>query len=125
MPKPAGPFYFFQGTRGFSRYNDHAVLNIITSQVRALARNRIGYAVFSGVKAAATSFAKTLYVHRLQTTGLMFAAFTLMGGTAMFRLYRAHAWTGDPRRFWITLTFTSVCFGFTIMSFWKAKRRSA
>jgi hypothetical protein len=101
-----------------------AVLNIIASQVRALARNRIGYAVFSGVKAAAYSFAKTLYVLWLQTTGLMFGAFTVFGGTAMVRLYRAHAWTGDPRRFWITLAFTATCFGFTIMSFWKAKRRS-
>lgn len=100
------------------------MLNILTSQVRALARNRIGYAVFSGVKAAASSFAKTLYVLWLQTTGLMFAAFTAMGGSAMFRLYRKHAWTNDPRRFWITLTFTLVCLGFTVMSFWKAKRRS-
>lgn len=100
------------------------MLNILTSQVRALARNRIGYAVFSGVKAAASAFAKTLYVLWLQTTGLMFAAFTLMGVTALVRLYHAHARINDPRRFWITLVFTAVCFGFTVMSFWKAKRNT-
>jgi hypothetical protein len=100
------------------------MLNILASQVKALARHRIGYAIFSGVKAAASSFAKTLYVLWLQTTGLMFGAFTAIGGSALFRLYPKHAWITDPRRFWTTLTFTLVCLGFTIMSFVKAKRRS-
>lgn len=100
------------------------MLNIIASQVRALARNRIGYAVFSGVKAAVSSFAKTLYVLWLQTTGLMFGAFTVLGGLGVVRAYRMHGWGGDPKRLWITVTFTVVCFGFTVMSFWKAKRRS-
>lgn len=99
--------------------------NIIATQVRALARNRIGYALFSGAKAAAVSFARTLYVLWLQTTGLMFAVFTAVGAAAVIRVYRAHGLSGDPRRFWITLTFTTVCFGFTIMSFWKAKKRSS
>lgn len=88
-----------------------------------MARNRIGYALFSGFKAAASSFAKTLYVLWLQTTGLMFGAFTALGVTGVIKAYHAHGWTGDPRRLWITATFTLVCFGFTIMSFWKAKRR--
>lgn len=100
------------------------MLNIIASQVRALARNRIGYALFSGVKAAASSFAKTLYVLWLQTTGLMFGAFTVLGGLGVVRAYRMHGWSGDPKRLWITAAFTLVCFGFTIMSFWKAKLRS-
>lgn len=95
------------------------VLNTLTSHVR----NRLGYAVLSGLKSVASSFARTLYVLWLQTTGLMFAAFTLVGGSAMVRLSRAHAWKGDPHRFWTTLCFTTVCFGFTIMSFVKAKRR--
>jgi len=95
------------------------VLNILTSQVR----NRLGYAVLSGVKAAASSFARTLYVLWLQTTGLMFAAFTLIGSSALVRLSRSHAWKGDPHRFWTSVVFTTVCFGFTIMSFVKAKRR--
>ena len=101
-----------------------AMLNIIASQVRALARHRIGYALFSGVKAAASSFAKTLYVLWLQTTGLMFGAFTVLGGAGVVKAYRTHGWTGDPRRLWITVAFTVVCFGFTIMSFWKAKKRA-
>jgi len=98
-----------------------SVLNVLSSHIRS----RLGYAILSGVKAAVSSFARTLYVLWLQTTGLMFAAFTLFGASAIVRLYRAHAWTADPRRFWITLGFTAVCFGFTIMSFWKAKRRQA
>lgn len=100
------------------------MLNILSSQVRALARNRIGYALFSGVKATLTSFARTLYVLWLQTTGLMFAAFTLMGVTATSRVYKAHGWRGDPSRFWTAAAFTAVCLMFTVMSFWKAKRRS-
>lgn len=100
------------------------MLNILTSQMRALARNRIGYALFSGAKAAFTSFARTFYVLWLQTTGLVFAAFSITGGVAAFRLYRAHALVADPRRFWITLIFTTVCFWFTVTSFWKAKLRS-
>jgi uncharacterized membrane protein len=107
------------------------MLNILASQVRALARNRIGYAVFSGVKAAVSSLARVFYVLWLQTTGLVFAAFTAMGGASAYRLYRAHSVTDrthslsdDPRKFWITVIFTVVCFGFTVMSFWKAKSRS-
>jgi|SRR5215471_13874416 len=98
-----------------------SVLNVLSSHVRS----RLGYALLSGLKAVVWSFARTLYVLWLQTTGLMFAAFTFLGASAMVRLYRAHAWTADPRRFWITLAFTLVCLGFTIVSFWKAKRRQA
>lgn len=98
---------------------------MIASQVRALARNRIGYAVLSGVRAAAASFARTLYVLWLQTTGLVFGAFTALGAAAVFKVYRAHAFSRDPLRFWTTLVFTLICFGFTVMSFAKAKRRSS
>jgi hypothetical protein len=100
------------------------MLSLIASQVRSLARNRIGYALWSGVKATASSFARTLYVLWLQTTGLMFAAFTALGIAAVVRVLRTQGSTGDPRRFWITLVFTLVCLVFTIMSFWKAGRRS-
>ena len=95
------------------------MLNSLTSHVRS----RLGYAVLSGVRSVVSSFARTLYVLWLQTTGLMFAAFTLIGVSSLVRLWRAHAWKGDPHRFWTTIGFTTVCFGFTIMSFVKAKRR--
>ena len=88
-------------------------------------KSRLGYAVLSGLKTVATSFARTLYVLWLQSTGLIFGVFTVLGGSQMVKLYRLHAWTADPRRFWITLAFTLVCLGFTIVSFWKAKRRQA
>ena len=95
------------------------MLNILTSQVR----NRLGYAILSGLRSMVSSFARTLYVLWLQTTGLMFGAFTVMGVSALTRLWRIHAWQGDPRRFWTTVTFTGICLGFTVMSFVKAKRR--
>ena len=88
-------------------------------------KSRLGYAVFSGLKAVAKSFARTLYILWLQSTGLIFGVFTVLGGSHMVKLYRQHAWTADPRRFWITLAFTVTCLGFTIVSFWKAKRRQA
>ena len=95
------------------------MLNILASHVR----NRLGYAILSGVRSMVSSFARTLYVLWLQSTGLVFGAFTMVGGSAVVRLWHAHAWKSDPRRFWTTLAFTLVCLGFTIMSFVKAKRR--
>ena len=62
-----------------------------------MARNRIGYALFSGVKAAFSSFAKTLYVLWLQTTGLMFGAFTAVGVMHVGRVYRTQGLNGDPQ----------------------------
>jgi hypothetical protein len=98
--------------------------DLLLNQVKALARNRIGYAVFRGVKVALSSILRTLYVLWLQTTGFVFGVFTVMGAAALVRLSRAHAWDHDPQRFWLTLVFTAVCLSFTLMSFWKAKRRS-
>jgi hypothetical protein len=97
------------------------VLQILSSHVR----QRLGYAVLSGVKAAASSIARTVYVLWLQTTGLVFGAFTVFGGSQMVRLYRQHAWASDAPRFWTTLGFTLVCLVFTMVSFSKAKRREA
>lgn len=100
------------------------MLNVLSSQVKALARHRLSYALFSGAKAVVTSFARTFYVLWLQTTGLMFGVFTLMGASAMVKLQSNHARINDPHRYWITLSFTVVCFCFTVMSFVKAKRRT-
>jgi len=86
-------------------------------------RGRFGYAVWTGLKTVATSFARTLYVLWLQSTGLIFGAFTALGAWNMVRLFRQHAWSSDRPRFWTTLGFTLVCAGFTFVSFWKAKRR--
>jgi len=91
----------------------------ITSHVKS----RVGYAVLSGLKAMVSSFARTLYVLWLQTTGLVFGAFTAVGVSQLVKLSHQHAWHSDPRRFWTIVGFTTVCFGFTVMSFWKAKRR--
>ena len=96
------------------------MLDMITGHVKS----RLGYAVLSGVKAMVSSFARTLYVLWLQTTGLVFGAFTAVGVSQLVKLSRQHAWHSDPRRFWTIVGFTAVCAGFTVMSFWKAKRRS-
>jgi hypothetical protein len=100
------------------------MLNILTNQVKAMARNRIGFAIYSGARAVVVSFARTFYVLWLQTTGLMFAVFTLMGASAMVKLQHNHARFNDPHRYWITLSFTAVCLLFTVVSFFKAKRRT-
>ena len=85
-------------------------------------KNRIGSALFSGTKTVVFAFARILYVLWLQVTGVAFAAFTLMGASALVGLYRKHAWIGDPRRFWVTVGFTIGCGVLTIWSFWRAAR---
>src|SRR5437879_1522009 len=112
MPSSASPVDSFRGCSRFSRYNGLQMPDI-SAPVKALARNRLGYAIFSGVKAVVTSFGRTLYVLWLQSTGFIFAVFAVMGGSALYKEFRAHSWTGDPRRFWATLAFTVVCTWFT------------
>jgi hypothetical protein len=85
-------------------------------------KNRLGNALFSGTKTVVFSFARILYVLWLQVTGVVFAAFTLMGASALVGLYRKHAWIGDPRRFWVTAGFTIGCGLLTIWSFLRASR---
>jgi len=85
-------------------------------------KSRIGGALFKGTKTVVFAFARILYVLWLQVTGVVFAAFTLMGASAFVGLYRKQAWTGDPRRFWVTVGFTIVCGALTIWSFGRASR---
>ena len=86
------------------------------------AQNRLGYAVFSGFKAMATSFGRTLYVLWLEMTGFVFAVFTIVSASALVREYRAHAWANDKHRFWATIGFTAVAGWFTLASFFRAKK---
>jgi glycerol-3-phosphate acyltransferase PlsY len=89
--------------------------------VRAV-QNRLTYAVFSGFKAVATSFGRTIYVLWLEMTGFVFAIFTVISGSALLRQYRAQAWLTDKHRFWATIAFTSVSAWFTLTSFFRARR---
>src|SRR5512140_1331223 len=85
-------------------------------------KNRLGSALFKGTKTVVFAFARAMYVLWLEITGVAFAAFTLMGASALVGLYRKHAWIGDPRRFWVTVGFTIACGWLTIWSFWRARR---
>jgi hypothetical protein len=89
--------------------------------VRAV-QGRLTHAIFSGFKAVATSFGRTLYVLWLEMTGFVFAIFTVISGSALLRQYRAHAWLADKPRFWATIAFTSVSAWFTFTSFFRARR---
>ncbi|HWX55161.1 MAG TPA: hypothetical protein VN176_11285 [Verrucomicrobiae bacterium] len=89
---------------------------------RAVARSRLGTALFSGAKTFIVSLLRTLYVLWLQVTGVLFAAFTVIGGAGLFRQYRAGTLATDRTRFALTLLFIAVCGWFTLVSFVRASR---
>ena len=84
-------------------------------------RDRLLSAILAGGKTLVVSFAKTLYALWLEVTGLMFAIFAVMGGSALFKQYRANHFT-DRKHFWTILAFTVVCGWFTLVSFTRAKK---
>ncbi len=57
----------------------------------------------------------------LETTGLLFGAFTVMGGAALLRQYRADHFH-DHQRFLLVGVFTVVCAWGTLVSFMRARR---
>lgn len=85
-------------------------------------KGRLGFALFQGAKTVVFAVARTFYVLWLEITGVAFAGFAVMGGSALVGLYRRQAWIGDRNRFWTTVIFTAACIWLTIASFWKARR---
>jgi hypothetical protein len=95
------------------------------SIVRALkgqAQGRVTHALFSGFKAMASSFGRTIYVLWLEMTGFVFAVFTVISASALVRQYRIHGWVTDKHRFWATVGFTAVAGWFTFTSFIRARK---
>ena len=95
-----------------------AVKNAVQSVVK---KDRLLNAVFAGGKSFVTSVSRTFYAFWLQTTGLMFVLFTVLGASSLVRQYHKDHFA-DHQRVIIESIFTVVCFYFTVHSFIKASR---
>ena len=87
-------------------------------------RTRLGAALWSGARAASSSFARVFHVLWLEVTGFVFFVLALLGGTAAVREY--HKVGGGPvnmSKVWAggALALLFVYFGIT--SFWRARKR--
>ena len=78
-------------------------------------------ALFVAGKGFVISVAKTFYALWLETTGLIFGFFTVLGGSALVRQYRADH-LADHIRFITVTGFTLACGWFTVLSFVRARR---
>jgi hypothetical protein len=99
-----------------------ADISILKNSAKALTRSRLGYAVFSGAKSLAVSFARTFYSLWLEIVGLLAAVFTARAGIEVVRVYRTYGMSGDPTRLWVTLAVTLFCGWFSVACFQKARR---
>ena len=84
-------------------------------------KDRVLNAVFAGGKSFVVSVSRTFYAFWLQTTGLMFVLFTVLGSASLVRQYHKDHFA-DHQRATIEAIFTGVCLYFTIHSFIKASR---
>jgi len=96
-----------------------AVKNALQSVVK---KDRLLNAVFAGGKSFVMSVSRTFYAFWLQTTGLMFVLFTVLGASSLVREYYKKDHFADHKRAVIETIFTVVCFYFTMHSFIKASR---
>ena len=95
----------------------------ITTVKRAIQARTGGlpHALFVAGKGFVITVAKTFYALWLETTGLIFGLFTVLGGSALVRQYRADH-LADHTRFLGVTGFTLLCGWFTVVSFVRAKR---
>lgn len=89
--------------------------------VKGLMQNRVANALFVATRGFLVSAARTFYALWLQATGLIFGVFTVVGGSALVRQYRADHFA-DHRRLIAVAGFTVLCLWFTIVSFVRAAR---
>ncbi|HEX7284629.1 MAG TPA: hypothetical protein VF532_00515 [Candidatus Angelobacter sp.] len=94
------------------------VKNALQSTVR---KDRLLNAIFAGSKTFVASLGRTLYAFWLQTTGLVFAMFTVVAASALVRQYPKDHFA-DRQRFWITSAAFLVFLWFTLVSFRRAKK---
>ena len=94
------------------------VKNALQSTVR---KDRLLNAVVAGSKTLLVSLGRTLYALWLQTTGLVFAIFTVMAASALVRQYHKDHFA-DRQRLWLTAAFALVCLWFTLVSFRRARK---
>ena len=93
---------------------------------RALRRNRIVNAALAAGNRVASSIGRVLHTLFLETMGLFFLLFTLTGGVATYRSYRAHV-VGELgiERVIVGVLFTALFGYFAVSSFWRAQRRQS
>jgi succinate dehydrogenase hydrophobic anchor subunit len=96
-----------------------AVKNALQSVVK---KDRLLNAVFAGGKSFVVSISRTFYAFWLQTTGLMYVLFTVLGASSLVHEYYKKDHVVDHKRVAIEAIFTVVCFYFTVHSFVKASR---
>ena len=96
------------------------ISNVKNALQTVVKKDRFLNAVFAGGKSFLFSIGRTAYVFWLQATGLIFVVLTITGAAAIVRHWNGRA--ADPKRFWIELGFTVVCFYFTVHSYLKASR---
>src|SRR5438270_12920035 len=95
-----------------------AVKNAVQSVVK---KDRLLNAVFAGGKSFVTSVSRTFYAFWLQTTGLMFVLFTVLGASSLVRQYHKDHFP-DHQRVILQSIPTLLCLYFTVHSFLKASR---
>lgn len=95
---------------------------MVRNALQSTFRNkRLLKAIFAGGKTIVVSFARTLYALWLQVTGLIFAMFTIMSGSALYLQYRRDHFA-DHKRFLLTSAFCLVSLWFTLVSFRRANK---
>jgi|SRR5882724_2467697 len=92
-----------------------------TARTPVLKKDRLIGALFAGGKTLIVSFLKTFYALWLETTGLLFGLFTVLGGSALVRQYRADHFH-ERSRLLAVGAFTVICGWFTLVSFVRARR---
>jgi len=84
-------------------------------------RSRVVSALWVAAKGFLISAARTFYALWLEVTGLLFAMFTVVGGSDLIRQYRTAHFADHKRLVVVGLT-TVACGWFTVFSFLKARR---
>ncbi|HEV2962082.1 MAG TPA: hypothetical protein VG649_09685 [Candidatus Angelobacter sp.] len=97
-------------------------ISLLKNSAKALTRSRLGYALFSGAKSLATSFARTFYSLWLEIVGLLAAFFTVRAGVEAVKVIHNSGLLGDPKRLWVTVAVTLFCGWFSWACFLKARR---
>lgn len=99
-----------------------ANVSLLKNSAKALARSRLGFAVFSGAKSLASSFSRVFYSLWLEIVGLLAALFAFRAGIELAKIYRSTGISGDPKKLWLTAAVALFCAWFSISCFLKARR---
>jgi hypothetical protein len=98
---------------------------VLGRMVRVTRGGRFASAALAGARATLASFAHTLHLFLLQTTGLFFAVFAAIGGVAAIREYQKYAaGQATAGRIALAAGFAVVFAYFAVSSFVRASRKA-